>query len=163
MLNKGSNSEESQLNQITLWDTKRVVLEAFLAHCYSGYIPMSTIGQDLAIFSDKYNLNKLKVVIDKYVSMHIVKPRASNPYTGFRNQCNQDGVNGWIKWLARLKMKNTTLHIKDWKPWSKSAFRDICKHDSSFSYYLYSVHGNADYPAYGKLVGNLSFSDRIMI
>ena len=30
---------------ITVSDTKRVALEAYLVFCYSGYVPMSAIGQ----------------------------------------------------------------------------------------------------------------------
>ena len=163
MFNKDLNWEQSQLNHITLKDTKHVALEAFFAYCYTGYIPMSSINEDLAFFTEKYNVTNLKTFIDKFVSIYVVTPRASNPYIGFGNQPNQDGINGWIKWLARLDMKNTTKNIKKWKPWNNAAFREICKHDDSFSYYLYSVYGDSDCPAYGKLIGNLSFSDRIMI
>ena len=59
MFNKDLNWEESQLNHITLKDTKHVVLEAFFAYCYTGYIPMSSINQDLAHFTEKYNVTNL--------------------------------------------------------------------------------------------------------
>lgn len=145
---------------ITVSDTKRVALEAYLVFCYSGYVPMSAIGQDLAAFADKYRITNLMVLIDKFVSMHVVKQRAGDPSTrGYED----NGINAWIKWIPKLDMKNSALQIQHWRPWGKKAYRHVMERNYDFSGYLYKNRGDSDYPAYSYLVGNLTFSENFMI
>ena len=74
-----------------------------------------------------------------------------------------NGINAWIKWIPKLDMKNSALQIQHWRPWGKKAYRHVMERNYDFSGYLYKNRGDADYPAYSYLVGNLTFSDNVMI
>jgi hypothetical protein len=60
-------------------------------------------------------------------------------------------------------MKNSALQIQHWRPWGKKAYRHVMEQNYDFSGYLYKNRGDADYPAYSYLVGNLTFSENVMI
>ena len=74
-----------------------------------------------------------------------------------------NGINAWIKWIPKLDMKNSALQIQHWRPWGKKAYRHVMEQNYDFSGYLYKNRGDADYPAYSYLVGNLTFSENVMI
>jgi len=136
--------------KIVLHDTNTQTLEAFLIFCYTGFLPMAAINENLAKFVNDYNVENLKSLLDKYVSMSLTARNAEN----------------WTKWAQKLKLKNTALRIWLLKRGSKDVWTKLCKDDQKFSSFIGLVIGTTTeqdlFPAYGKF-GDLDFSENVMI
>lgn len=142
------NSKTSK--KIVLPDTNSQILEGFLIFCYTGFLPMSTVNENLAKFILKYKVKNLRDILDKFVCMSLTARDAAI----------------WTKWAPKLKLRNTALRIWLLKRGSKEAWTKICKKDKDFAAYVGLVVGTATaeelFPDYGQL-GDLDFSENIMI
>ena len=142
------NSKTSK--KIVLPDTNSQILEGFLIFCYTGFLPMSTVNENLAKFILKYKVKNLRDILDKFVCMSLTARDAAI----------------WTKWAPKLKLRNTALRIWLLKRGSKEAWTNICKKDKDFAAYVGLVVGTATaeelFPDYGQL-GDLDFSENIMI
>ena len=70
---------------------------------------MWAVDEALAFFVEKYQVENLKDLMDKYLSMSMTGKNARI----------------WMKWAARLKMKNTALRIHQMKEKSKKAWAEV--------------------------------------
>ena len=96
------------LNSLILDEIDSITLESFLTYCHTGFLPMWAVDEALAFFVEKYSVENLKDLMDKYLSMSMTGKKAKI----------------WMKWAARLKMENTALRISQMrkdalKAWEK--------------------------------------------
>ena len=155
------------MNSLILDEIDSITLESFLTYCHTGYLPMWAVDEALAFFVEKYKVKNLKDLMDKYLSMSMTGKNARI----------------WMKWAARLKMKNTALRIHQMKEKSKKAWAEVLElepllfsnnfslnqlqiddiFDPEFNTYIKSVMANpkSKGPAFGKFC-KLDFTENIM-
>ena len=70
---------------------------------------MWAVDEALAFFVEKYNVENLKDLMDKYLSMSMTGKKAKI----------------WMKWAARLKMENTALRISQMRKSALKAWEEV--------------------------------------